>query len=56
MGFSGALPGLALPETGRTPAEVGRGGLPAETGRDWLGLQATLVYLLPVFNMLTSKA
>ena len=34
MGAKGALVGLPLPEAGRAPAEVGRGGLPADTGRD----------------------
>lgn len=42
MGASVALVGRSRPEMGRVPAEEGRGGLPADPGREsglvWLGL------------------
>lgn len=39
MGVRVALVGRALPDMGRPPAEPGLGGLPADAGRDELGLQ-----------------
>ncbi len=45
MGVKVALMGLSLPDTGRPPAEMGRGGLPADTGRDGPGLHASMTHL-----------
>ena len=45
MGVKVALMGLSLPDRGRPPAEVGRGGLPADTGRDGPGLHASMTHL-----------
>lgn len=45
MGVKVALTGLSLPDRGRPPAEVGRGGLPADTGRDGPGLHASITHL-----------
>ncbi|KAA6419580.1 MAG: hypothetical protein FRX49_10505 [Trebouxia sp. A1-2] len=42
MGVKVALVGLSLPDRGRPPAEVGRGGLLADTGRDGPGLHASM--------------
>lgn len=39
MGVKVALLGRSLPDMGRAPAEPGRGGFPADAGRDGLGLQ-----------------
>ena len=49
MGVKIALVGLSLPDRGRPPAEVGRGGLPADTGRDGPGLHASMTHLLSLF-------
>ena len=38
-----ALVGRTLPDMGRAPADPGRGGLPADAGRDALGLQPTVL-------------
>lgn len=45
MGVKVALVGLSLPDRGRPPAEVGRGGLLADTGRDGPGLHASMTRL-----------
>ncbi len=45
MGVKVALVGLSLPDRGRPPAEVGRGGLLADTGRDGPGLHANMTRL-----------
>ena len=52
MGVKIALVGLSLPDRGRPPAEVGRGGLPADTGRDGPGLHASMtrVHSLLLFS------
>lgn len=39
IGVRVALVGRALPDMGRPPAEPGLGGLPADAGREGLGLQ-----------------
>ncbi len=45
IGVKVALVGLSLPDRGRPPAEVGRGGLLADTGRDGPGLHANMTHL-----------
>ena len=41
IGVRVALAGRPLPDIGRPPADIGRGGLPADAGLDTLGLQPT---------------
>ncbi len=55
MGVKIALVGLSLPDRGRPPAEVGRGGLPADTGRDGPGLHASMIHLHSCGCLLTKK-